>query len=219
MAPDSQPDYYAVLGVQPEIGFAELRRVWRRLARRWHPDHAGPASTAAFQKINAAYEVLSDPIARAAYDRRQGNRRGPPDKPAAGSGPRRKAPGVALRRLCGPLNSLLACGVARRIDNVIEILPSAQEAASGGMITISLRVPVRCPACARSPLAAACQRCGNTRTVEELFSAWLAMPPDVADGTILIPSALLPGMLQPLTFRVRLRSKNPSTNPKEPRSH
>ena len=31
-----QHDYYALLGVHPEIGFAELRRVWRRLARRWH---------------------------------------------------------------------------------------------------------------------------------------------------------------------------------------
>ena len=37
---------------------------------------------------------------------------------------------------------------------------------------------------------------------DELFSAWLAIPPDVADGTLLRPSALLPGM-QPIAFRVR----------------
>ena len=202
-----QHDYYALLGVHPEIGFAELRRVWRRLARRWHPDHAGHAATATFQRISAAYEVLSDPVARAAYDRRRGiSPSRPPDSPS-GTTPRRKAPGVALSRLCGPLNSLVACGVARRIGNdVIEIFPSAQEATTGGMVTISMRVPVRCPACAGNPLAS-CSRCENRRTVEELFSAWLAVPPGVTDGTILTPSALLPGMLHPVTFRIRLGRK------------
>ena len=205
MPTDSQHDYYALLGVRPEIGFAELRRVWRRLARHWHPDHAGHAATATFQNISAAYEVLSDPVARAAYDRRRGISPGrSPDSPSAPA-PRRKAPGVALRRLCGPLNSLVACGVARRIGNdVIEIFPNAQEASSGGMVTISMRVPVRCHACAGDPLAP-CDRCANTRTVEELFSAWLAMPPGVTDGTILTPSAVLPGILRSVTFCVRRR--------------
>jgi DnaJ-class molecular chaperone len=202
---ESQHDYYALLGVHPEIGFAELRRVWRRLARRWHPDHAGHAATAAFQNISAAYEVLSDPVARAAYDRRRGVPPGRSSNSPTGTAPRRKTPGMALRRLCGPLNSLVACGVARRIGNeVIEIFPNAQEATSGGTVTISLRVPVRCPACAGDPLAS-CNRCANSRTVEELFSAWLALPPGVTDGTILTPSAVLPGMLRSVTFRVRRR--------------
>jgi DnaJ-class molecular chaperone len=205
MPTDSQHDYYALLGVPPEIGFAELRRVWRRVARRWHPDHAGHGATAAFQNISAAYEVLSDPVARAAYDRRRGIPASRSPYSSTGTSPRRKAPGVALRRLCGPLNSLVACGIARRIgDDVVEIFPDAQEAASGGMVMISLRVPVRCSACAANPLVS-CNRCANSRTVEELFSAWLALPPDVTDGTILTPSAMLRGMLRPVTFRVRRR--------------
>jgi hypothetical protein len=107
--------------------------------------------------------------------------------------------------VCGPLNSLIACGVVRRIgDDTIEIFPSAQEAATGGMVTISLRVPIRCPACAGNPVAS-CNRCANSRTIEELFSAWLALPPGVTDGTVLTPSAVLLGMLRPVTFRVRLR--------------
>ncbi len=207
MATDSQHDYYALLGVHPEVGSAELRRVWRRLAKRWHPDHAGHATTATFQNLSAAYEVLSDPVARAAYDRRRGIPRSLPPNSPNGTAPRRKAPGVALHRLSGPLNSLVACGVARRVgEDVIEILPSAHEAATGGMVTISLRVPVRCPACAGNPLAS-CNRCANSRTVEELFSAWLALPPGVTTGTILTPSAVLPGMLRPITFRIRLRPK------------
>jgi DnaJ-class molecular chaperone len=213
MPTDSKDDYYALMGVPPEIGLAELRRVWRRLANRWHPDRAGHAATVTFQDISAAYEVLSDPVARAAYDLRRGTPRRPSVNSPTGTTPRRKAPGVALRRLCGPLNSLLAVGVARKIgDDLIEIFPSAQEAATGGMVTISLRVPVRCPACAGDPLAS-CDRCANSRTVEELFSAWLALPPGVTDGTILNPSAVLPGMLRPVTFRVRLR---PKPTPKRP---
>jgi DnaJ-class molecular chaperone len=206
MPTESKHDYYALLGVQPEIGFAELRRVWRRLARRWHPDYAGHAATATFQNISAAYEVLSDPVARAAYDRRRGVPPGRTPNSSTGTSPRRKAPGVALRRLSGPLNSLIACAAVQRVGaDVIEILPNAQEAATGGMLMISLRVPIRCPACA-SNLVASCNRCANSRSAEEVFSAWLALPPDVADGTILTPSAVLPGMLQPITFRVRLRS-------------
>jgi len=202
MPTDSQHDYYALLGVNPEIGFAELRCVWHRLARRWHPDHAGLAATATFQRISAAYEVLSDPVARAEYDLRRGIAPRRSFNSSTGDAP---TPCVALQRLCGPLNSLVACGVAQRIsDEIIEIFPNAQEATSGGMVTISMRVPIRCPACAGDPLAS-CNHCANTRTVEEVFSAWLALRPGVTDGTILTPSAVLPGMLHSVTFRVRRR--------------
>jgi hypothetical protein len=209
VATDPKHDYYALLGVDPTIGFAELRRVWRRLANRWHPDRAGHAATVTFQNISAAYEVLSDPAARAAYDRRLGIPQSPSANSPIGTAPRRKAPGVGLRRLCGPLNSLIACGVARKIGDVIEIFPSAREAATGGMVMIALRVPVRCPACGGNPLVS-CNRCANRRSIEELFSAWLAVPPGVNDGTILTPSALLRGMLRPVSFRVRLRPEGNS---------
>ena len=43
-------------------------------------------------------------------------------------------------------------------------------------------------------------------TGSRLFTAWLAVPPEVADGTILTPSALLRGMLTPVSFRVRTPS-------------
>jgi len=208
---DPADDYYALLGIEAEAGVAELRRAWRRLALRWHPDRAGPEAKETFQKILAAYMVLSDPGARAAYDRRRGARRGPAERPAAATSapsaaPRGSAPAVLLQRLSGPLSALLACGVARHAEeDVIELFLNAQEASEGGMITISMRVPVRCPACA-ADAAGSCARCGSTRTLDELFSAWLAVRPGVADGVVLTPSALLPGMLRPVAFRVRLRA-------------
>src|SRR5690349_6795557 len=64
-------DYYELLGVQPGADVKELRRAWRKLALLWHPDRAGAGATARFQKLAAAYAVLSNPLARAAYDRRR----------------------------------------------------------------------------------------------------------------------------------------------------
>jgi molecular chaperone DnaJ len=200
-------DHYAVLGIDPGADGAQLRRAWRRLALQWHPDRAGSVATPMFQKILAAYTVLADPVARAAYDRGRGAAGLRPVRSAGASAappasPRRDAPGVMLSRQSGPLNALLARGSARRAEgDVIELFLDAEEAAQGGMIAISMRVLVHCPACAPE----ACARCGGKGTVDEPFTAWLAVRPGVADGAILIPSALLPGMVRPVCFRMRVR--------------
>jgi hypothetical protein len=90
------------------------------------------------------------------------------------------------------------------------------------MVSVSMRVAVWCPTCAprddgaaharaaRGGSSTPCPRCGGTRTVEELFSAWLAVPPGVTGGEVLIPSADLPGMVEPVRFRVRLASRGPN---------
>jgi molecular chaperone DnaJ len=203
----SADDAYALLGVGAQAGTAEVRRAWRKLALRWHPDRAGPGGKAVFQMLSAAYTLLADPVTRAAYDERRS-----PGAPGAsrsyvdaGSADARRpqAPGVLLRRLSGPLNALLMTGVARRAnDEVIDLHLDAQEISDGGMVSISMHVAVRCAACvATAP--APCERCGTRRTIDELFTAWLAVPPGVAEGTHLIPSAMLPGMVGSLSFRVR----------------
>jgi hypothetical protein len=89
---------------------------------------------------------------------------------------------------------------------VIELYPTAAEIASGGMVRITMRVPVTCPACS-GQASLRCARCGSTRTIEELFSAWLAIRPGASDGDILMPSALLPGMAGTLLFRIRRREE------------
>jgi curved DNA-binding protein CbpA len=197
----STDDHYAVLGIDAYAADDEVRRAWRQLALLWHPDRAGPGATVTFQKILAAYTVLSDPVARAAYDRQEGI---PARRPMPSDFTRPRTPSVLLRRLSMSLNALLACGIARYAENdVIELHLSAQEASEGGHVTISMRVPVRCPGCA-ADAAPSCIQCGATRVIDDLFSAWLAVPPGVADGTVLTPSAMLRGMLRPVLFRVRL---------------
>lgn len=211
MSTGPSDDYYALLGIAADTDAAELRRAWRRLVLRWHPDRAGPGATATFQTISAAYAVLSDPAARAAYDRGRGTaaRRSGDSAGNAASAPaggtQKRAPGVMLSRLTGSLDALLASGAARRAEaGTIELFLSAREAAQGGMVSISMRVLVRCPECEGGE-ASSCARCGGRGAIDELFSAWLAVRPGVADGALLAPSALLRGMVRPVSFRVRLR--------------
>ncbi|MCF7668852.1 MAG: DnaJ domain-containing protein [Verrucomicrobia bacterium] len=63
-------DYYKTLGVSKNAGRDEIRKAFRKLARRYHPDVAKDKANAEqkFKEINEAYEVLSDPEKRRKYD-------------------------------------------------------------------------------------------------------------------------------------------------------
>jgi len=67
---ETQPDYYAVLGVQRDASLAAIKQAYRELVRRCHPDAAGdsPEARAQFESLQEAYEVLSDRDKRAKYD-------------------------------------------------------------------------------------------------------------------------------------------------------
>ena len=69
-------DPYAVLGVPDDASEDTIKAVYRQLARTFHPDvNADASAVEHFREITDAYVVLSDPAARARYDRTRGVRR------------------------------------------------------------------------------------------------------------------------------------------------
>jgi curved DNA-binding protein len=62
-------DYYKIMGVARESSQGEIKRAYRRLARKYHPDVSKEADAEQrFKEVGEAYEVLSDPEKRSAYD-------------------------------------------------------------------------------------------------------------------------------------------------------
>lgn len=70
MAQDSFRDYYEDLQVNPNADFETIERVFRLLAKRYHPDNKQTGDADKFSLIYEAYQLLSDPEKRVAYDAR-----------------------------------------------------------------------------------------------------------------------------------------------------
>ena len=68
--PATQRDLYEILGIERNASQDEIKRAYRRLAMQFHPDrNHEPDAAEKFKEVNHAYEVLSDPQKRSAYDR------------------------------------------------------------------------------------------------------------------------------------------------------
>ncbi|HEY0062378.1 MAG TPA: DnaJ domain-containing protein [Telluria sp.] len=60
---------YAILGVAPNASDDEIKKIYRSLAMRYHPDrNDAPGAEVRFKSITKAYEILSDPVKRDEYN-------------------------------------------------------------------------------------------------------------------------------------------------------
>ncbi len=85
-------DYYTIIQVDPRADKEVIDAAYRRLAAKYHPDvDPSPGATERMRLLNAAYEVLSNPQKRRAYDLQRGAL--PPGRPASGPA---APPGVDL---------------------------------------------------------------------------------------------------------------------------
>lgn len=152
-------DYYNVLGVARDAGADEIKKAFRKAARKYHPDiNTGPDSETKFKDVNEAYEVLKDPERRAAYDQlgqepQQGQEQyQPPPGWDSGfsfseGGPQDGAGfsdffETLFRRGAG---STGAVGAGRGADSHGRIEITIEEAYRGAARTLSLRSPVLGP--------------------------------------------------------------------------
>src|SRR6056297_3754688 len=66
----AKKDYYELLGVDRDADQKDIKKAYRKLAKKYHPDmnQDGKDTSEKFKEISEAYEILSDPDKRARYD-------------------------------------------------------------------------------------------------------------------------------------------------------
>jgi molecular chaperone DnaJ len=200
-------DPYEVLGVPRTAADAEIKKAYRRLARKFHPD-VNPGDTGAhkrFQEIAAAYEVLKDSKKKERYDRFGDT--GEPPEPAAGpfrSGPfpqgphaqgpfGKGTPGGGGFRWSGDFSDLFSdlftgagggIGVGEDEDAAAAITIPFRDAVLGGTVSFSARIPRRCSRCRGTGRAAksACPACHGSGSLVETESLTVRIPAGVDSG-------------------------------------
>ena len=187
-------DHYEVLGVSRNATDDEIKRAYRELARKYHPDsNPDPHAEERFKEITGAYEVLRDPERRRRYD-------------VFGDGGNGAAGGPTAESFGGfgdlfdaffggdPFGARRGQGTPMRGDDaetVVEL--SLHDAAFGVTHTIDARLPAECPRCEGSGCEPGthptrCDVCGGEGEVRQVRRSILGQimtssPCAVCDGT------------------------------------
>lgn len=198
-------DPYEVLGVPRTAAEAEIKKAYRRLARKFHPD-VNPGDAGAhrrFQEIAAAYEILKDPKRRERYDRFGDTgepplpdagpfRQGPFGQGPFGQGPFGKAAGGGggfrwsgdFSDLFSDLFSGAGAGPGEDEDAAASLSIPFRDAVLGGTVSFSARIPRRCSRCRGTGRAAKapCPACHGSGSVVETESLTVRIPAGVDTG-------------------------------------
>jgi len=185
-----EKDYYAALGVSKDAAAADIKKAYRKLARKYHPDaNAGDAKAEEkFKEVSEAYDVLSDPAKRKEYDEARslfgsGGFRVPRGNGAPGGAPfdlgdlfggggAGGAGGGGLGDILGGIfgggGRRAGAAVPRRgADVEAEVTLDFNDATEGATVPLTISGPHRCPTCAGSgakpgTATRVCPRCSGT---------------------------------------------------------
>ena len=181
MANENKRDYYEVLGVEKNAAEAEIKKAYRKLAAKYHPDvnHEADAEEK-FKEINEAYEVLSDADKKARYDQFGFAGVDPNFNAAAGGNPFGGFGGFSgfgdLGDIFGDFfgggaTRTRSANAPRKGENiVVQVDLSFEEAAFGTKKEVSVGRIETCDRCAGSGAASGtqpetCDRCGGSGQV------------------------------------------------------
>jgi molecular chaperone DnaJ len=204
-------DFYQVLGVPDSATQDEVKKAYRRLAKRYHPDANpnDPSAAERFKEISEAHTVLSDPDKRKQYDRmRKLGAFDVPHGPRAGGRGPAGAPGAEEAFDFGGLGGLgdifsSIFGRARREEDRGDQLEAVVEvpfrvAMRGGKVPVTLPVTEGCPTCRGSGAApgattTTCTECGGKGTISFGQGSFAVQRPcPVCRGRGSIPSERCP---------------------------
>ena len=169
-------DYYEVLGVARNATDEEIKRAYRNLARKYHPDANpdDPAAAERFKDISVAYDALSDPEKRRRYDTFG------PDGVGAGAGGAGFGDGFGLNDLFDaffggrdPFGGGANAGPARGPDAEYVLDLALVEVVRGGTHELDLSMPVACAECDASGCQPGthpqtCPTCGGSGEVRSV---------------------------------------------------
>jgi len=190
-------DYYFVLGISRGADLQKIKRAYRTIAKKYHPDISHSRnSSERFQEVREAYETLVDEEKREKYDRELNSKTTKPrmpeiERPAAHS----ISPFHRLRRFMGPTDEFFEGFLpgffdsgqrgSQRKDLFYEAILSPKEAENGGLFPVSVPVIEPCPACGGWGFGerVLCSRCSGTGTIPSKRAFSLSIPPRVRHGT------------------------------------
>jgi DnaJ-class molecular chaperone len=188
-------DYYKVLGVSKSASAEDIKKAFRKLARRYHPDvnPGDKKSEEKFKEINEAYEVLSDVTKRRKYDTLGPNWQEQFGYPSAASGRTSNFRGSTMDYNSAGFSDFFEALFGRTsastrktgedIEQRVEV--TLQEAYLGGMRTFNIQSTETCPVCRGTRVVAgkSCTNCNGLGTLARSKRIQVKIPAGVDNGS------------------------------------
>lgn len=186
-----QSNLYQLLGLQRDASLEEIKKAYRQLAKRHHPDRTqnNPHDTEIFKAVAVAFATLSNPEKRAEYDRTliASERQATPSQSR-----RAQTSGSGFTRSQAPFGDIIeeffqgwGGWAHERDDRLLDITLTSQEARAGTTVPVDIPWKAQCPLCQGTGLApfSICSGCRGSGFALGERRISLTIPPGVSSGT------------------------------------
>jgi molecular chaperone DnaJ len=218
-----ESDCYVVLGLSRDANLSQIRRAYRELCRRFDPGRADVADAEVYDGVRRAYRTLSDPVARAEYERELMAQEQDLERMSGGppplSSPRhllddyehhQPSRDELKRALMDDYTDHLPKAHPMREVNV-EVVLDPEQAAAGGVVPFRVPAAQACHACAGTGRTGFfhCDACDGHGVTWSLASVDVVIPRNAPSG-MTIPVSLKSAGLSTLYLNVTVRTAPPA---------